>query len=823
MTRRSGARVLLALVTSFILACGTISVASAATYKYAAPTGLDDYDKTNTTITLTWKRTSGLNRYAIQYSTSSSFSNPKYRVPDGVNTQAKAVVAVHDLQPNKAYYFRIRSTYADGRNASDWSKSLKVSTSSYAFSPPARPAAKNLLSSSADLTWGEVPNAGAYRIQYSTSSTWAGAQYSEYTDNLGKLTGLTPGKKYYLRVRALESKTDETGAPYPLTDYSATSTLTTPTTFTTTPPAGLELVSSSKDKIVLRWSQSSGANEYRLQQWVGSDTRYRYLNSYDIPSGATGTKFTIADGKVTATVTKFCDSNGTCNPFVAGSTYTFRVTAMSGEVRISDYTALAGTKAVATSFPLSTPNAVTVVGTTSSSITLSWQAVPGATSYRLQQKKGSTSGETRYLYDVCRVGGGGSPVTCNRSGDTISVTLTKFQNNNTNVSSAFATNTAYYFRVTAQVPTGTPGSLPDADPTLEDRASEYTTSYAKATTAKYPFNPPPLQTVLREKNAITLAWARGSGSSVPKAFIIDRSKDTEFKKIDYTSCLETSFLEDQADNPVGGTTWQRRYYNLTAEQSYFFRIRVVNNCTSKTTQSDLSAPISARTTSGLGTLTGKVVKGEAAMTSTQYNEAVSAMVATAYVGTCASSTREVADAVRVSSDGEWALDSLRAGSYCVLLSQIGGENATSPWAYTGAVWNDERHKFKAKASTYTVTAGGVRSVGDVAIGRGQTLTGTVRSGVTPLKDVSLTAIAAPVAPADLTREVQDVATTKADGTYEFVGLFPGKYKFSLTKSGYKASSFWVNPLAAHPTIDATLCGTSATGCTPTPTSTQYNS
>ena len=257
---------------------------------------------------------------------------------------------------------------------------------------------------------GQVPRA------VSTSSTFASdITYSYPVDNQTTLTGLTPGRTYYVKVRALESKNDVDGNPYLLTAYSSAATMTTSTTFTAAPPP-VTVTSVAKDTIVVEWDVVDGADGYRVQTTYGSTKRY--LNSYAIPAGAAS--FQTSAGKVSVTLKKFCDSNGTCSAFVPGKSYLFRVTAMAGSTRISDYTTK-GASVVASALPVSAPTDFTLKGTTSGSLTLSWQRVAGAASYRIQQKKGSTSGETRYLYNVC---GSGSPVTCTYDGDTISVTLT---------------------------------------------------------------------------------------------------------------------------------------------------------------------------------------------------------------------------------------------------------------------------------------------------------------------------------------------------------------------------------------------------------------
>ena len=822
MTGRRLQLITLAGALLVALVFGGSSMTFGATYKYSAPTGLTSSDKSNASITLTWKRTSGLNRYAIQYSTSSSFSNPKYRVPDGVTSQALAFAAVHDLDPATSYYFRIRSTYSDGSNASDWSKSVKIATSTYAFSAPSTPKISNILSTSADVSWSEVPNAGKYRVAYSTSSSFASTAVIKYVypvDNKVTLTGLTTGVKYYVKVRALESKSDDNGDPYLLTGYSSVANLTT-TTFTTQPPADFKIIGNYKDTFVLSWTAAPGANGYRVQTTYGTTKRYLASNE-TIPAGAGS--FSQSGNTITATLKKFCDAaTAVCSAYVPAKSYSFAVTAKSNDVRISDYTAKL--TATSTALPLTTPNDFTLKGTTSGSLTLSWQKVTGATSYRLQEKKSSTSGETRYLYNIC---GSNSPVTCTYDGDTISVTLTSFTSNSVALSTPFTANSTYYLKVTAQA--NVPGAVTDTYAQFDDRASEYTTAYLKATTDAFIFTPPSLSVAKLDVDAVTLSWPSVAGAS---AYVVDRTTDTTFAQVDSSTCVDLAALNADPLNPPGTTTFKHKFGSLNDETSYFFRIRVVNNCTNKAAQSANSSVISARTTAGAGSLTGQVVGGS---NPGNLSDAETTMTATAYAyqDSETSSNQEVAGTADVNPDGSYTIDGLRPGKYQVQLSQNGDKNYTSPWVSAKSAasdWDDDSHEFQLKAGIYTVPGnGGSFALPDTPVNVGQTLSGTVSrvNGGAAQEDVTVTAIGAPVDPTDLTREVRDVDVTDASGHYSFTGLFPDKYKITLARnvsSPLRGSSFWVNPLAAHPFINAGVClaSESTTICTPTPGSNDNN-
>ncbi|MDQ3157158.1 MAG: fibronectin type III domain-containing protein [Actinomycetota bacterium] len=777
MTRRWGWALALPLV--LILLVVGFSPANGA-YALAPTSGLKYYDKTNASITVTWKRQSGINRYAIQYSTSSKFTNAKYSVPATVKTQADAFRQIGDLEPSTKYYFRIRATYSNGSNASDWSGAINITTSTYAFGAPSKPAISNVLSDRLDLSWSEVPNAGKYRVRYSTSSTFAsGVSYDYPIDNKASISGLTPNTTYYFQVRGLESKVDDDGDPYLLTGYSSTASTST-NTFTTAPPEGFALEGSSKDKIVLKWKQVPGANGYRIQGALG--TTKRYLDSDRIPASApSGTTFSTSNGIVTATMTGYCDSGvapaaGTCSAFEAGKTYIFRVTAMNNGERISDYTNAAGLKVVASSYPLSTPNDFKVVTSTENSVTLSWTKIPGATSYRIQQSKASSMSSARYFYDVCRTTG--SPLECTTDGDTVTVKLTTFESNSAALSEPIKANTSYYYKIVSQVSAPNLGVAPDSYTQFEDRASDYTATAVKATTAKYPFKAPELSRDSATQNSVKLTWNSVAGQT---HFAVERSKDTAFARIDKTTCVAASSVGPQESNQTG----------LSGETTYYFRLKVASDSTCTTARSDYSAAISARTTASVGKIVGDVDGPTGALAS---------MVATAYAGAgpCSDGLADVAGTDRLDSAGNYEIPGLRAGNYCVLLSQVDDSSTyTSPWVINGVtgVPFNEKQKFMHFASIYVVTANGTTTAQTTTVVPGKTVTGTVKSGSTPLANARITVTAAPADPADTTtREVRTIVTTDANGNFTIRGLMGGKYKFVPSKSGYSGSSHWYDDI-----------------------------
>ncbi|MEO6471998.1 MAG: hypothetical protein ABIR57_08765, partial [Aeromicrobium sp.] len=607
-------------------------------------------------------------------------------------------------------------------------------------------------------------------------------------------------------------KLDPNGNPYLLTGYSSAVSTTTQSTFTSAPASSFSIVGTSNKTVTLRWKKVTGATFYRIQQILGTDKRYLNTN---VPGSQAGVS--TSGDYVYLTLNKFCDTASIatkCTGFTAGKVYTFRVATYGDQdgatVAIADYTASPGLSTAVSALPLATPRNLEKDATTYNSITLSWDAVAGATSYRLQQRKTSSSSSTeaRYLYNLC---GTDSPVVCTNNSGRISVTLKNWASNNVPVTEALKSNTKYFFKISAALPNGSPGVVTDTYTQFDDRASEYSPSYLTVSTSAYQYSPPPIHNQLSGTSSIRLAWASAASGVY---YQLQRSSTSDFSTTISSYCT-----------PIDTLTY--RWAGLAKETTYYFRIRVSKSSTCSSGASDFSPPISARTTDGAGSLSG-TVSGP--------SNAISTMRAAAYAyqDGQTSSNVEVAAATRVSSDGSFSLTGLRPGKYRVLLSQIGGTNYVSPWVNnrsTCTTYNAECHKFMVKSTIFTVTTGTLVPIGSTTVGSGVSLDGTVKNSAgSPISTVDVTAIAATMDPSDVDasyREVQDNARSAFDGSgsYSLTGLFPGKYKIAFAKSGYVTYGVWLDPIQSFPGnpsgLNVRICRTGVT-CTATPGATVYS-
>ena len=203
------------------------------------------------------------------------------------------------------------------------------------------------------LIWNAVAGAGTYRLQVSTSNSFASTVYddSARTNTSQAITGLTNGTTYYWRVNSKIS-----GGTSAYSDVWSFTTIATPAAPVLIAP--LDAAVNISTSPALSWNASTGAATYRLQ--VSLDNSFA-STIYD-DSTRTNTSQTITG-------------------LTAGTVYYWRVNAKN----------IAGTSAYASrSFTTIVPGTPTLISPVNGAIsqatnpTLIWNAVPGADTYRLQ-------------------------------------------------------------------------------------------------------------------------------------------------------------------------------------------------------------------------------------------------------------------------------------------------------------------------------------------------------------------------------------------------------------------------------------------------------
>lgn len=153
----------------------------------------------------------------------------------------------------------------------------------YAYPAPAGLRASSATATSITVVWTAVPKAPAYRVKISLKSSMKSANSTTTTKPTSTLSGLLPGKRYYLNVRVVSTsdaklsdkspviQVSTTGGPTPTPTSTAKAspapkpTPTTKPTGTTRPPQKLRVAKANWRSLTVDWADQPGAASYRLQ------------------------------------------------------------------------------------------------------------------------------------------------------------------------------------------------------------------------------------------------------------------------------------------------------------------------------------------------------------------------------------------------------------------------------------------------------------------------------------------------------------------------------------------------------------------------------
>jgi fibronectin type 3 domain-containing protein len=293
------------------------------------------------------------------------------------------------LTINTPYYYQVSAVNSGGEG----DKSVPVSATTGADVPNAPNAPAGLTTTgqtpnSITLSWNGVTGAVSYKVYRGESVSGTYTQTgSNVTSNTFTDTELSAGRTYYYKVSAVN-----TGGESPQSSsIEAATTLNAPDV-----PAGVTATGRTSSSITLSWNRVTGAASYKVYRGESETGAYS-------PAGSPAT-------------TSFTDTG-----LPAGTTYYYKVSAVNagGESPQSSSIEAATT--------LNAPMGLGSTGQTSSSITLNWNGVTGAASYRVYRSSTSDgtytqtgsnatsnaftdtglSAGTTYYYKVSAVNAGG--------------------------------------------------------------------------------------------------------------------------------------------------------------------------------------------------------------------------------------------------------------------------------------------------------------------------------------------------------------------------------------------------------------------------------
>ena len=295
---------------------------------------------------LTWKAVSGAVKYEVYRSTR---QNSGYSL---LGTTTSTSYVNTGASTGTTYYYRVKAVNRNGM-ASGYSNIVSGKAKAAA---PAAPSvtAGNSSTGKPRLTWKAVSGATSYRV-FRSESRGTGYSLLGTTSSTSYVnTGAAAGKTYYYRVKAVNRDGMASGYSNIVSGKAKAAAPAAPSV-----TAG----NSSTGKPRLTWKAVSGATSYRVLRSESRGTGYRLL-------GTTSSTSYVNTGAA------------------AGKTYYYRVKAVNRDGMASAYSNIVSGKAT-----LPAPVLNIGLSVSSGKPMLAWDAVPGATSYRIYR---STSRGTGY-------------------------------------------------------------------------------------------------------------------------------------------------------------------------------------------------------------------------------------------------------------------------------------------------------------------------------------------------------------------------------------------------------------------------------------------
>jgi Ice-binding-like/Bacterial Ig-like domain len=236
-----------------------------------------------TNPTMIWNAVPGAGTYRLQASLSPGFVSTVYN--DSTRTSTSQPIS--GLSVGTTYYWRVNSKIAGGTSA--YSTVWSFTT----IAPPAAPvlvapvAAAQNQATSPTLSWLASTGASTYRLQVSTSSSFATTVYNDstITGTSRPITGLAIGTTYYWRVNAKNVAGTSAYSTRSFTTFTIVPALQPPTLVA---PANAAVNISTSP--TLSWNASTGATTYRLQV----DTSGVFANTVFDDSTLTGLSQPVA-------------------------------------------------------------------------------------------------------------------------------------------------------------------------------------------------------------------------------------------------------------------------------------------------------------------------------------------------------------------------------------------------------------------------------------------------------------------------------------------------------------------------------------------------
>ena len=293
---------------------------------------------------LTWKAVSGAVKYEVYRSTR---QNTGYSL---LGTTSSTSYVNTGAAVGKTYYYRVKAVNSVGTSGYSNIVSGKAKTAA-----PAAPSVTigNSSTGKPQLTWKAVSGAVKYEVYRSTRQNTGYSLLGTTSSTSYVNTGAAVGKTYYYRVKAVNR--DGMASAY--------SNIVSGKAKAAAPAApSVTAGNSSTGKPRLTWKAVSGAVSYRIYRSESRGTGYSLL-------GTTSSTSYVNTGAA------------------VGKTYYYRVKAVNRDGMASAYSNIVSGKAT-----LPAPVLNIGLSVSSGKPMLAWDAVPGATSYRIYRSTSRDSG-----------------------------------------------------------------------------------------------------------------------------------------------------------------------------------------------------------------------------------------------------------------------------------------------------------------------------------------------------------------------------------------------------------------------------------------------
>jgi fibronectin type 3 domain-containing protein len=436
-------------------------------------------------ITVTWGSVTGAASYKIEWA-------QKQQGPFTSATSAQTEYIIANLTASTQYYCRVTAVNSSGQ--SDPSELVSATTKEPALQPPSAPVltAKSLSDTSIQITWLQVTSAVSYVIEQGNSSSGAFTPVCTTSTLTWIAIKLVSGTSYYFRAKA----TNSAGA----SSYSGIVSATTATSLSA--PSGLKKDTATTKTITLKWQSVTGATSYKVYRSISGSGQYTAVGI--------------------ATTTAFTDTG-----LNEATTYFYMVSSIKDTFESVKSTSLS----VATSAAEpSTPTGLTATTASSSSITIKFTTVTGATGYKLYWS------------------------TDNKSFTDISIT------GNTYTHSGLTASTTYYYKVSA----------------IKQSSESVQSSVVSATTsAAGPATPTGLTATVASSSSMTVKFTAVTGATGYKLYW--STNNTTFTAISLTSTTYT-------------------HTGLTANTTYYYKVSAVQQSNESAQSTVVSAKTSAAST-----------------------------------------------------------------------------------------------------------------------------------------------------------------------------------------------------------------------------------